>query len=80
MCQVFYISTACQVYYISNASLKPANQQFNKTKNDYEMSLRRDSKIEMCDVDDCAAVPKVQYSFTKIKDLQQNINQFVGMF
>lgn len=68
-----------QVYYVSNASLKPANQQFNNTSHDYEMTLRRDSQIALCDSADVGDVPKVQYNFKKIKDLEQNVNGLVGM-
>jgi len=60
--------------------LKPANQQFNNTSHDYEMTLRRDTTITLCDVSDSIAVPKVQYNFKKIKDLEQSINELVGMF
>ncbi|XP_076823826.1 replication protein A 70 kDa DNA-binding subunit-like [Clavelina lepadiformis] len=68
-----------KVYYISNASLKPANQQYNNTSHDYEMTLRRDSVVTICDSGDSDTVPKIHYSFKKIKDLEKDINSFVDV-
>ena len=35
------------MYYISRGRLRPANKQFNTTKNDYELTLNEDSEIEL---------------------------------
>ena len=39
--------TTPQVYYISRGRLRPANKQFNTTKNDYELTLNEDSEVEL---------------------------------
>ena len=39
--------THTQVYFISRGRLRPANKQFNTTKNDYELTLNEDSGIEL---------------------------------
>lgn len=59
-----------KVYYVSNGTLKEANKKFTSIKNDYEMTLRRDSLIELCD-DDCDSVPELQFSFVPISDLPE---------
>jgi replication factor A1 len=68
-----------KVYYISNGSLKPANPQYNNTKHDYEMTVRRDTVIEQCDDNASQSVAKANYSFVSIKDLPQHVNKVVDV-
>jgi len=68
-----------KVYYISNGSLKPANQQYNNTKHDYEMTVRRDTVIELCDDGESCSVAKASYTFVPIKDLPQSVNKVVDV-
>nr|CAB3265679.1 replication protein A 70 kDa DNA-binding subunit-like [Phallusia mammillata] len=68
-----------KVFYISNATLKPANAQYNNTTHDYEMTLRRDSTVTLCDKDDGKMVPKIQYKFVNISNLEQNISGLVDV-
>ena len=42
-----YTHTQTQVYFISRGRLRPANKQFNTTKNDYELTFNEDSEIEL---------------------------------
>jgi replication factor A1 len=59
-------------YYISRGQLKPANQQYNTCKNDYEMTLGADADISACN-----EVLKVMmnYTFVKIKELENTAVQ-----
>lgn len=58
-----------KVYYITKCLLKPANKQFTKIKNDYEMTMGNDTAIQECvDVSD---IPAVQYEFVPIKNIQE---------
>nr|XP_015830587.2 replication protein A 70 kDa DNA-binding subunit isoform X1 [Nothobranchius furzeri] len=64
-----------KVYYISKASLKPANKQFMKLNNDYEMTLNSNSSIVPCE--DSQGVPTMQYDFVPIKDLADRDNDAI---
>lgn len=57
-----------KIYYISKCQLKPANKQFNRLKNDYEMTLNSDSLIEECKEND-GIVPQVKYDFVPISEI-----------
>uniref|UniRef100_A0A1A8MUC8 Replication protein A subunit n=2 Tax=Nothobranchius pienaari TaxID=704102 RepID=A0A1A8MUC8_9TELE len=64
-----------KVYYISKASLKPANKQFMKLNNDYEMTLNSNSSIVPCE--DSQGVPTMQCDFVPIKDLEDRDNDAI---
>uniref|UniRef100_A0A8C6PH64 Replication protein A subunit n=1 Tax=Nothobranchius furzeri TaxID=105023 RepID=A0A8C6PH64_NOTFU len=64
-----------KVYYISKASLKPANKQFMKLNNDYEMTLNSNSSIVPCE--DSQGVPTMQCDFVPIKDLADRDNDAI---
>ncbi|XP_034034099.1 replication protein A 70 kDa DNA-binding subunit-like isoform X2 [Thalassophryne amazonica] len=57
-----------KVYYISKATLKPANKQYTRVKNDYEMTLHSQTSIVPCDESD--DIPMVQYDFLPIAELE----------
>ena len=59
--QVYYISTPCRVTI--------AKKQFSNLSNDYELSFERDTVVEKAEDPD--SVPKVQYNFTNISDLEK---------
>lgn len=56
------------MYYISKATLKVANKQYSKVKNDYEMTLHAHSSIVPCD--DGHGIPSVNCDFVKIAELE----------
>ncbi|XP_056140297.1 replication protein A 70 kDa DNA-binding subunit-like [Lampris incognitus] len=57
-----------KVYYISKASLKVANKQYTKLKNDYEMTLHANSSIIACA--ESWGIPMVQCDFVPIAELE----------
>ncbi|XP_016897206.1 replication protein A 70 kDa DNA-binding subunit-like isoform X2 [Cynoglossus semilaevis] len=57
-----------KVYKISNATLKLANKQYNKLRNDYEVTLHGHSLIVLCD--DGQGVPTVHCDFVSIAELE----------
>lgn len=66
-CEKFYpILQVGKVFYIAKATLKPANRQFNTTKNEYEMTLNPDTIVEPCSTIDEHNIPQVQYDFIPI--------------
>lgn len=56
-----------KVYYITKCTLKPANKQYSKLRNDYEMTLNNDSEIQECT--DATGVPSITYNFVNISDI-----------
>lgn len=58
-----------KVYYISRCQLKPANKQYSKLNNDYEMTFNSDTVMQECSAEDLVDVPKVKYEFVSIADL-----------
>jgi len=56
-----------KTYYIARGNLKPANQQYNTCKNDYEMSLGGESEIQYCSE---SIKVKMNYTFVAIKELE----------
>lgn len=68
-----------KVYYIANATLKPANRQYNNTSHDYEMTLRRETSITPCIDEDVSDVPKVIYNFVGISKLSAHISKIVDV-
>lgn len=58
-----------KVYFISKCQLKPANKQFTKIKNDYEMTMSNDTLIQECE--DVSDMPVVQYDFVPVKNIQE---------
>lgn len=57
---------------MSKAQLKTANKQFSSVNNDYEMNLSADTRINVCDDEEAASVPTMQFSFVTIEDLAKN--------
>lgn len=56
-----------KVYYVSKCILKPANKQFTKLNNEYEMTLNSDSVIQECT--DPTQIPTIKYNFVPINDI-----------
>ncbi|XP_019952555.2 replication protein A 70 kDa DNA-binding subunit-like isoform X2 [Paralichthys olivaceus] len=57
-----------KVYYISKATLKVANKQYTKVKNQYEITLHAQSSIVLCD--DSQGVPTLHCDFVPIAELE----------
>lgn len=57
-----------KVYYITKGSVKPANKKFTSIRHDYEISLNRDTIIEVCE-EGTDNIPEVKYSFKQIGDI-----------
>lgn len=58
-----------RVYYITKCQLKPANKQYSRLPNDYEMTLNNDTVIQECtDADD---IPTVKYNFIPISQIAE---------
>ncbi|KAI8825732.1 uncharacterized protein EV422DRAFT_513990 [Fimicolochytrium jonesii] len=58
-----------KVFFISKAPIKPANKQFSKVNNEYEMTLDQQSVITECQ--DTGDVPKVRYTFASLSSLYE---------
>lgn len=70
-----------KVYYITRANLKAAKEQFNTTKNDYEMTLNADSQVIPCEDEDTSSLPQMHFNFVPIGKLDTcEPNTFVGRF
>ncbi|KZT61592.1 replication factor-a protein [Calocera cornea HHB12733] len=57
-----------RVYHISRGRVVPAKKQFNKTDNDFEVILGKDTTIEECE--DESNVPEIDQSYTPLANLQ----------
>lgn len=58
-----------KVYYITKCQLKPANKQFSKLPNDYEMTFSNDTCVQECsEADD---IPAVKYEFKPISQIAE---------
>ena len=65
----FYdLAVVGKVYYISNCSVKAANKQYSKLKNDYELTFKDNGTMEVVE-DDTSDVPTMTYNFARISDL-----------
>nr|GEW81635.1 replication protein A 70 kDa DNA-binding subunit A-like [Tanacetum cinerariifolium] len=64
-----------KVYYVSRGSLKPAVKAFNHLKNDYEITLDQTSTVQPCDDD--TSIPRQQFSFRNISDIEGMDNNAV---
>ncbi|KAJ7955960.1 Replication protein A subunit [Quillaja saponaria] len=58
-----------KVYLISKGSLKPAQQNFNHLKNEWEIFLEITSTVDPCPDED-GSIPKQQFSFRPISDIE----------
>lgn len=58
-----------KVYFISGCVCKAANKQFRSSNNDYELTLTKFSKIELCE-EACEDIPEQTYAFIKVSDLE----------
>jgi replication factor A1 len=56
-----------KVYYITKCTLKPANKQYSKLNNDYEMTVGNETVIQECT--DASAIPAIKYNFVPINDI-----------
>lgn len=59
-----------KVYYISKCQIKPANKQYSKLKNDYEMTASSETSIQLCE-EDTSSIPKLRYEFISIRELAE---------
>lgn len=59
-----------KVYYISKCQIKPANKQYSKLKNDYEMTMTSETLIQPCN-EDTEAIPKLRYDFVPISEIAE---------
>jgi len=69
-CDAYYnMIEVGKVFLISNCSVKAANKQYSKLRNDYELTFKDNVIVQRCDdVDD---VPTIVYQFIKIADLSE---------
>lgn len=67
-----------KVFYVSRARINPARSQFATLNHPYEISLDRDTEISECD--DAADVPKLQYKFVALSEIQNlQVNAIVDV-
>lgn len=59
-----------KVYFISKGQIKPANKQYSKLKNDYEVTINSDTTIQEC-TDNVDSIPQMRYNFVPIAELDQ---------
>lgn len=57
-----------KVFYISKCQIKPANKQYSKLRNDYEMTITNDTVIQVCE-NETAGVPQIRYDFITIAEI-----------
>jgi len=66
------------VYVITKGTLKPKDARYNKTTSQYEMTAQRETMIEP--VDDDGDVPKIQFDFKRISDIENtNVGEVVDV-
>jgi replication factor A1 len=58
-----------KVYYISRGQIKAAYKKTSSLKNDFEITLDRNSGVQLCEEDD-ASIPAVMFSATPIARIQ----------
>ena len=61
-----------KVYLINNCALKPANKQYSTLNNDYELTFRDSTEMQMVSDEDTSAIPSLSFEFVKISDLSAN--------
>lgn len=68
------------MYLISGFQCKAANKTFRSNNNEYEITLGKFSKVELC-TDECDDVPEISYAFVKIADIEEcPTDQLIGKF
>jgi len=68
-----------KVVYVSGGTLKQANPAYNTTQHDYEMTLRRDSFVSLCEDAESQKVPEIKYNFVPIRDLSQKVGGYADV-
>eukprot|EP00088_Acartia_fossae_P046737 TRINITY_DN5054_c0_g2_i1.p1 TRINITY_DN5054_c0_g2~~TRINITY_DN5054_c0_g2_i1.p1 ORF type:complete len:620 (+),score=202.71 TRINITY_DN5054_c0_g2_i1:71-1930(+) len=58
-----------KVYYISRCTVKAANKQYSKLKNDYELTFKDNVMVEPVIEGEASDVPTMSYDFAAISDL-----------
>jgi len=78
-CDKFYdMLNIDNVYYISRGSLKPANKQYSKLNNDYEMTFNNETCIEQCHETD--NLPHINISLCPLSEIcNKNANDSVDV-
>ena len=66
---IFKLYIHCTQYPLSssNCSVKNANRQYSKLKNEYELTFKDNGTFELCEED--SDVPTIAYDFVTISDL-----------
>lgn len=59
-----------KVYFVSGCRVNPANKQFSKVDNDFELSLDRNTQIELCH-SDANEIPFANYNFVPLDALPE---------
>ncbi|TVU18312.1 hypothetical protein EJB05_34402, partial [Eragrostis curvula] len=62
-----------KVYFISRGTLKPADKKYNPLNSDYEIVADDSTSIEICSDDD-SRIPKQQYNFRQISEIENMEN------
>lgn len=57
-----------KIYYISKCQLKPANKQYSKMKNEYEMTFSNETVVQEC-IDDNTSIPTIKYDLITISNI-----------
>lgn len=60
------------VYEISGADVKNANKKYSSIKNNFELIVNNDTKIEEC-IDDLRAIPNLTYNITPISKITKSL-------
>lgn len=78
-CDKFYdMLQIDNVYFISRGALKPANKQYSKLSNDYEMTFNNETVIEQCHETD--NLPHINISLCPLSDISnKNVNDLVDV-
>ena len=72
-CDKYYnLCEVGKVYLINNCALKPANKQYSTLNNDYELTFRDSTEMQMVSDEDTSAIPSLSFEFVKISDLSAN--------
>ncbi|CAF4367180.1 unnamed protein product [Rotaria socialis] len=67
--RLFSIIEIGQVYVLANASVKPANQQYNKLSSIYEIIATSQTSVSHTSIDDFIHVPISKYNFIRLNEI-----------
>ncbi|CAF2117484.1 unnamed protein product, partial [Rotaria magnacalcarata] len=78
--RLFSIIEIGQVYVLANASVKPANQQYNKLSSIYEIIATAQTSVSHTSIDDFIHVPISKYNFIRLNEIaMQQVDAYLDV-